>query len=478
MARNAKQRRATTELEDVDVREVSVVDKPAIRRTFLIVKNEDGGLSVVRDFEAEQDAISKQAVPAASASIDEKRKAQKERASRFGIEALENKGERLSFPSDGPTDLNQYGDPVNLKFFFDTPERSRNARVRFKQFANTYTQQKSKAVVHERIVRAELRHKIKPSFDENDPLDKLLSKQIKDQLRNSKETKKMDETALMDRLMALATVVKVETAETISDEACNEFCSIAESLTAKKVDTAIVKQLSPIDAYERIAKAAGQVMFVKTLDIDHDKEFVDIGKEMAPVTVDKGGDAETDETIDLFDGDVKIFVASGDKDPEILIQKAGAKMKRSRLSSFETAVKTLVALLEEIKGEAALNNKDVKKQEINEMGNKTDQKEDSIDKTKADDVTKTEDQAQDSDAKSISDSLEDVSKQMSELITTKLAEFGSKMEEMVKAVKEEVATLTKRVDDLDVENPGSSADGDPEEVEETKKSFWGGRFLG
>lgn len=471
MGRKTKQRRATAELEDVDVREVSVVDRPAIRRTFLIVKNEDGELSVVRD----EDLIvtSKQIVPAASASTEEKRKAQKERASRFGVEALENKGERLSFPSDGPTDLSQYGDPVNLKFFLDTPERSRNARVRFKQFAGTYTQQKSKAVVHERIVRSELRHKIKPSFDENDPLDKLLPKSVKDQIKDIKETKKMDETALMDRLMVLATTIKAETDKTISEDSCNEFCSIAESMTKKPVDKSVVMQLSPVDAYELVSKVAGQVMvYSKIEDGERGSELAAIGADMAPAVVDKRSE---EDTIDLFDGDVKIFVASGDEDPEILIQKAGAKMKRSRLSSFETAVKTLVALLEEIKGEAANNNnKDVKKQETEEMSDKTETTDDKVDKTE----DKTDDTAIDTgDKKTVTDGIEDMSKQMTEMIKNTFAEFSTKLEETVKAIKDEVTTLTKRVDDLDVENPGSDADGDPEEVEETKKSFWGGRFL-
>lgn len=127
----------------------------------------------------------KQAVPSADASNEEKRKAQKARAKSFGIEALENKGERLSFPKDGPTKLSEYGDPTNLKFFLDTPGRARNGRVRFKQFADTYSKDKSKAIVHERIVRAELKHKIKPSFDKDDPLDMLLPKALRDRLSKS-----------------------------------------------------------------------------------------------------------------------------------------------------------------------------------------------------------------------------------------------------------------------------------------------------
>jgi hypothetical protein len=129
--------------------------------------------------------LQKQTVPPPDASTEDKRKAQKARSKRFGIEALED-NVRLSFPSDGPTKLSEYGDPVNLKFFLDTPGRARNGRVRFKQFAAAYSQTKSKAVVHERIVRAELKHGVKPSFDENDPLDKLLPTGLKDRLKGGK----------------------------------------------------------------------------------------------------------------------------------------------------------------------------------------------------------------------------------------------------------------------------------------------------
>jgi hypothetical protein len=122
------------------------------------------------------------AVPPADASTEEKREAQRARAEKWGIEASEDKGESLSFPADFPTTEEQYGDPVNLKFPTDTKARAANARVRFKQFASTYEEEKSKAVVHERIVRAELRHGIEPGFDPDDPLDQLLPGDLKDQL--------------------------------------------------------------------------------------------------------------------------------------------------------------------------------------------------------------------------------------------------------------------------------------------------------
>lgn len=126
-------------------------------------------------------AVAKQ-VPVDDASNEEKREAQAARSEEFGIEALEDQGENLSFPADFPEDLRLYGDPVNLKFPNDTEERAANARVRFKQFADTYSEESSRAVVHERIVRAELREGIEPGFDPEDPLDALLPTDLKDEL--------------------------------------------------------------------------------------------------------------------------------------------------------------------------------------------------------------------------------------------------------------------------------------------------------
>ncbi len=131
-------------------------------------------------------------VPDKDASTEDKRAAQKERAQRFGIEALENEGENLSFPKGDPTILRLFSDPVNLKFPLGRSDnklnlaRANNARTRFKQFADTYDRTSSKKVVHNRIVKAQLAAGASPGFDEDDPLDKLLDKSVKDRLQRKK----------------------------------------------------------------------------------------------------------------------------------------------------------------------------------------------------------------------------------------------------------------------------------------------------
>ena len=122
-------------------------------------------------------------VPGQGASTEEKRAAQKRRAAQFGIEALEGKGERLTFGAGLPTQVSDYGDPVNLKFPLVPPGRARNARARFKQFAGTYERESSKRIVHTRIVERLLTIGASPSLNESDPLDAMLPRALKDRMK-------------------------------------------------------------------------------------------------------------------------------------------------------------------------------------------------------------------------------------------------------------------------------------------------------
>jgi DNA adenine methylase len=123
-------------------------------------------------------------VPQPGASTDDKRGAQLARAAKYKIEALEGAGERLTYPAGFPRDLKLYGDPVNLMFPLDPAGRARNARARFKQFADkTYEQTKSKAIVHERIVSRMLDQGMEPAFSADDPLDKLLPAGLRERLQ-------------------------------------------------------------------------------------------------------------------------------------------------------------------------------------------------------------------------------------------------------------------------------------------------------
>jgi hypothetical protein len=132
------------------------------------------------------------AVPGADASDDDKRKAQEERAKQYGIEALEQ-GANLSYPSGDPTTEAMYGDPVNLKYPFGKADnepdlgRIRNALARFKQAADTYTEEQSKRVVFTRIVERALDSDVTVGYDADDPIDALLPQETKDRIAEKAE---------------------------------------------------------------------------------------------------------------------------------------------------------------------------------------------------------------------------------------------------------------------------------------------------
>lgn len=120
-------------------------------------------------------------------------KARQARSSQYGIEVTTDSA--LTPPAGQPTEESKYGDPVNYKFPMSDASQAGNARVRFKQFANQiYKENSSKAKVHERIVKRELELGVQPDFDQNDPLDALLSGDLKSKLMK-KGTKKLMDTS-------------------------------------------------------------------------------------------------------------------------------------------------------------------------------------------------------------------------------------------------------------------------------------------
>lgn len=130
-------------------------------------------------------------VPTVDASDEEKRDAQKKRSQQYGIEALDSSA-NLSYPAGNPTMENLYGDPVNLKYPLAREAnqldeaRIRNGLARFKQAFETYKNDNSRKIVFARIVDAALKAGIEVSYDENDPIDALLPKEIVDRIKAKK----------------------------------------------------------------------------------------------------------------------------------------------------------------------------------------------------------------------------------------------------------------------------------------------------
>ena len=103
------------------------------------------------------------------------------RAKRFGIELTPDRS--VTFPDGLPSELKDYGDPVNLRFPIDTAERARDSRVRFKQSADSvFAKRNSKANVHTRIVKREIEFGTTPEINAQDALDMMLSNEVFDLL--------------------------------------------------------------------------------------------------------------------------------------------------------------------------------------------------------------------------------------------------------------------------------------------------------
>lgn len=133
------------------------------------------------DKEAKGAAMWAAMMPSQDMGRDELHGLLEDRSKEFGVEICEDFS--LTCPNDGPQDFAKWADPVNFKYPVDTIERARNARVRFKQNAlHSYKKPESRKIVHERIIKAELKFGVEPTFDPKDSLDASLSPELKRRL--------------------------------------------------------------------------------------------------------------------------------------------------------------------------------------------------------------------------------------------------------------------------------------------------------
>jgi hypothetical protein len=229
---------------EIEPDEVSAVDMPAIGEPHFVLK----GMNIKKANE-----------PKEGMSQEELEAAREARSKAFGIEVLE-KGSHLTYPSGFPTSLDQYGDPVNLKYPTDTKERAANARVRFKQNHGAYKKDSSKKVVHERIVRAELKHGIEPGYDPDDPLDQMLPSDLKDQLAKSDSVekqggqmpspvKKLDESHVPRPVMKAVDSRLKRAVESVGElQAVAKSLTVAEDGDARNAPPALVTMTKAVAA--------------------------------------------------------------------------------------------------------------------------------------------------------------------------------------------------------------------------------------
>ncbi|MEN6370222.1 MAG: hypothetical protein ABFD77_11090 [Thermotogota bacterium] len=186
-AAGADNKGKTFRLTDIDPEFVSLVTAGANRQKgFQVVKSDDEAAK---------------AVPDASASAEDKKKAQGDRATKYGIEAREDGN--LSYPSDSPTTEGLYGDPVNLMYPLagtdNKPDvaRIRNALSRFSQNRDEYGENSSKVKILERVVEAALSAGVDVTAPEGDEIYDALPAALRDRIsgKESDKSKGDDKTS-------------------------------------------------------------------------------------------------------------------------------------------------------------------------------------------------------------------------------------------------------------------------------------------
>lgn len=213
--------------------------------------------------------LTEKRVPDKDASDEDKQAALNERSESYGIEIMDDAA--LSYPADFPTKESLYSDPVNLKYPIGDASnnidlgRIRNALARFKQNYEEYKEETSRARVYERIVRAALDNDVEVSFDPEDPVDKLLPSDIKDELQKVNTEKEAEETK--KHLASLALRAKLADLTTRLTEKSDPASSIATPQSIDEVSALHATVKTANETIEALKKEnASLVGKVKDLD--------------------------------------------------------------------------------------------------------------------------------------------------------------------------------------------------------------------
>lgn len=384
---------ADAELEELEVREVSLVDRPANRRKFLITKRDDGNLSIQRE-EQEMGNQVKSGQEATTKNTDQ------------GINLLDILG--LSIPEiqepSASVELPGSGEPVEKTA---QPQVVKSVTAILARLTKVASQCKGEqksvpdGVVRELAAVAQVINELASELAGGDPGAEKATK--------AEGNLEQVVTKAIDMLMKVAEQVKG------MDPATEKF------------PEGVAKALKTVASLLESAAASS----------GGDKQDAP-GQEKAPEQGAEEADKKKEPAKKNAEEVLEVFVSADD--PNEIILKAGAKMKKARLNQFRKAVDTLSSLLKELEGGEA-------------------------EPEKGKETTK----------KSMGD--QDLSEALAGLVGPKLEEFMGK-------ISEQLEGITKRVDDVESGNPGGAGDSDPAESSTpapTKKSlqptdpgFWDG----
>lgn len=331
----SKKPQADAELEELDVREVSIVDRPANKRKFLIIKRDVAGLDLEED------------MPDTRVTKDD------------DTSLLDLLGLELG---DDDSDFDHRDGIVTLDDDFDLEAITKAAIEETNRIVSAMVGRLSKVV-----------SALKGGGGGGDDKD---AEKAEVPPKVAGEIKSIAKT-----LATLAQKLSGQGGEPGGEPD-------GEKEAAKKADSAAVLKVCSA-ALQKLMSAAGKL---KAIDKGAEEVPTAIVADIGAVAVALGkavelpaddGDKGADDKVD--DADKKkttkraepfqVFVTKGtDDDPEIII-KAGAKMKKARLNQFKKAVETLMSLLKELEGDQggdkdAKDKKGVQKSDTSDLNEK------------------------------------------------------------------------------------------------------------
>lgn len=195
------------------------------------MKDEGGGAAAVAKAMPEDMSAARrrELTPRADMMDDALRDQQAELGAAMEIEVLS--GSPLRIPSDFPSDIRQYGDPVNRRLPNDTRGRAQAAIGRARQTMDRYTEQRSRRIVWERVIRAALRHGLSHELDPEDPLDRSLPSDLQEQLRAAAKADKQKRGGVRKCLAAA-----MSAARTLAQRTAGHHADLVEKRAAAERD--------------------------------------------------------------------------------------------------------------------------------------------------------------------------------------------------------------------------------------------------
>lgn len=133
-------------------------------------------------------------------SLEERRKALKEREEKYGYKAGRNA--HLTKPKEyADVPESQFADPVGYNYPVNTPKRARAALAYFIRFHDQYDDINAKLFIYERILRALKKFGIKRHFNPDFPGDWLMPEDLKEWMEGYDEYRDKDTEEMREKMM-------------------------------------------------------------------------------------------------------------------------------------------------------------------------------------------------------------------------------------------------------------------------------------